>query len=184
MRTFIAIDLADNDKKTIFDIAQSFKKYCKGTFVRPDLYHITLFFFGDISEKEIKHIENILKEVEYSTFMVKLIGIDCFYNNKRPRVCFVKGESELLKEMFTLLQNRFIENQISWDKKPLKIHSTFLRIREVFDYEGFKINMEFINKNFSAISFTVNKVILYNSKLSSNGSEYYKYFVKNLKEVN
>jgi len=70
-----------------------------------------------------------------------------------------------------------------FDKKPLKIHSTFLRIKDVFDSEGMKKYMETINENFTVEPFTVNEIILYNSKLSKDGPEYYKYFIKKLNEV-
>jgi len=43
--------------------------------------------------------------------------------------------------------------------------------------------METINENFTVEPFTVNEIILYNSKLSKDGPEYYKYFIKKLNEV-
>lgn len=184
MRTFIAIDLDDKYKKTISYIAQTFNKYCKGTFVKPEQYHITLFFFGDISDNQTKIIKDILEDIKFSSFIIKLIGLDYFSVRKRPRVCFAKGESALLKELFKVVETKLIENRIAWDKKPLKIHSTFLRIKEIFDYEGFKQNIEITNKNFPVMSFTVSNIILYNSKLSNSGSEHYKLFIKNLNEVN
>jgi 2'-5' RNA ligase len=183
MRTFIAVDINDRLKKNIFDIAQGFKKYCKGTYVRPNLYHITLFFFGYIPEDKTLIIKDILKDISYPSFLVKLTGVDCFFANKNPRVCFMKGESPSLMELFTIIEKKLIENNILSDRKPLKIHSTFLRIKHIFDSEGIEKYIETINKNFSVVSFVVNELILYNSKLSKNGPEYYKYFIKNLNEV-
>lgn len=184
MRTFIAIDIDEKYKKTIFDIAQTFRKFCRGSFVRAELYHITLFFFGDLSDDQVKNIEDILEEINFSSFVIKLVGVDYFSSAKRPRVCFVKGESVLLKKLFTVIESKLIENSITWDKKPLKIHSTFLRIRDIFDYEGFRKNIEIINENFPVMTFTVSNIILYNSILSRNGAEYKKLYIKNLKEVN
>jgi 2'-5' RNA ligase len=183
MRTFIAVDINDRLKKNIFDVAQGFKKYCKGSYVKPDLYHITLFFFGDIPEDKTIIIRNILRGINYPLFSIKLTGVDCFFTNKKPRVCFVKGESPSLMELFTIIEKKLIENNVLPDRKPLKIHSTFLRIKHIFDNEGIVKYIETINKNFSVVSFVVNELILYNSKLSKNGPEYYKYFIKNLNEV-
>ena len=184
MRAFIAVDIDDKYKKIIFDIAQTFKKYCKGSFARSELYHITLFFFGDIPDNQLKIIGDILENINFSSFNIKLIGVGCFSIGKRPRVCLVKGESRSLKEVFTVIESKLVENRIVWDKKPFKIHSTFLRIKDIFDYAGFKQHIENINKNFSVMTFTVSNIILYNSKLSGNGPEYNKLFIKNLNEVN
>ena len=171
MRAFIAVDIDDKYKKIIFDIAQTFKKYCKGSFARSELYHITLFFFGDIPDNQLKIIGDILENINFSSFNIKLIGVGCFSIGKRPR------------EVFTVIESKLVENRIVWDKKPFKIHSTFLRIKDIFDYAGFKQHIENINKNFSVMTFTVSNIILYNSKLSGNGPEYNKLFIKNLNEV-
>ena len=183
MRTFIAVNIDDRLKKNIFNIAQGFKNYCKGSYVRSDLYHITLFFFGDIPEEKIIIIKNILSDINYLPFSITLTGVDCFFANKRPRVCFIKGESPSLIELFATIEKKLLKNNVMFDKKPLKIHSTFLRIKDVFDSEGMKKYMETINENFTVEPFTVNEIILYNSKLSKDGPEYYKYFIKKLNEV-
>jgi 2'-5' RNA ligase len=183
MRAFLAIDLDNKYKKTIFELAQSFKPFCKGSFVNPSLYHITLFFFGDITKNQLSTISNILASIDYPSFSMTLTGIDYFAARKIPRVCFVKGTSPALQELFNIIEKNLDNHMIYWDKKSLKIHLTFLRIKELHSFFKFKNHIESLNKKFPLLSFTVKSIILYNSKLSKNGPEYFKVFIKDLKEV-
>ncbi|MDY6820042.1 MAG: RNA 2',3'-cyclic phosphodiesterase [Deferribacterota bacterium] len=180
MRAFLGIEPPICGPDLFYSLATSFKEYCKASFVKKENYHITLFFFGEITNKTKDNIIEVLEQLDFEKIDISLHGVGCFYKNNTPRVCFVEGRSEKLSILHNIIRKRFKINKIHFDDKSLKIHLTLFRVKKVYSLEGFNNNINFINKNFKPLNFLIEHIILYNSLLSSMGPTYKKIYQKRL----
>ena len=65
MRTFIAIDLPAELKKTLSDFSAEIKKskLVDANFVKPEQMHLTLKFLGEVPGERISQIKQILQKI-------------------------------------------------------------------------------------------------------------------------
>lgn len=71
MRIFYALTLTDEDKDKIKPYRQLVEKHCdKGKFSRPENYHITLQYIGEIQPSQLDKYKQVLKKL--STFPKQL----------------------------------------------------------------------------------------------------------------
>lgn len=108
LRSFIAIDIEEKD---IIEKIIKIERILRETgaalkLVEPENLHITIKFLGEISEKEIPLIRNILEKHAklFNPFEIILEGIGAFPSISHPRVIWV-GISEN-KDKLTSLANK------------------------------------------------------------------------------
>lgn len=83
MRLFLAIELSDKIKKEIDNqLAEIKKEYPQFQWVPNDNYHITIYFFGEISDhkKTINKLEQVLYDKEL--FYFYSTSVDLFIHHK------------------------------------------------------------------------------------------------------
>ena len=92
IRTFLAIDLG----KKIRDRLVSFQENLAADapdvkWVEPDNMHLTLFFLGEVDQREIIDICRAAQKAigEMRSFTVNIEGTGCFPNMRRPHVLWV-----------------------------------------------------------------------------------------------
>lgn len=98
VRSFIAIDLPDSLFGQLEQVSENLQELLEGMPIRwiavPNI-HLTLKFLGDVSEKNIPMIKEILKTeaASHKHFEVSVGGFGVFPNFTRPRVIWVGVEA-------------------------------------------------------------------------------------------
>ena len=164
MRLFIAIPLVIQIPLTKY--VDQFRDVVVGKFVKPEHMHITLHFFGDENPRKI--ISNL--DINHPKFKYTISHYGAFPSIQNPRVLWFGINSPKFFEIYDIIQSTFNV------KATFKPHITFCRVKSVLNKQAL------INKLQSEISVmaTASKVVLFSSKLTSNGPVYSEVFTWNL----
>lgn len=168
MRLFVALDLSEEIKIKITPLLQAVPAGRPATL---DQLHLTLFFLGNVPEKNLPKVKEALGGIKQNSFLLKLKGVGCFPNSKRPRILWVgipltNELSKLKKETDDALQDLGYQKE----KRPFHPHLTLARIKKPHP-KGIE---DFLNKNlsFQTPDFPVNEFYLYQSTLTPKGARY------------
>ena len=96
LRCFIAIEIPEAIKRAIVSSIDGLKKSGADVkWVSPENIHITLQFLGETEEAHIPLIKEALDKIllPYSPFYIKIAGVGCFPDTRRPRVIWVGRKS-------------------------------------------------------------------------------------------
>lgn len=172
MRLFIAIDIPDNIKNTLF-IIQTKLKSCnlEAKWVTPKNLHVTLKFLGEVEEKVIPELIKIIDEVnvKFTPFTVKLKEFGFFPNPRRPQVFFISTDQELkLKNIALLLEEKLESLGIKKEGK-FKAHITIARIKSPKNIGCLIKGIETLSLN---AAFSLEQIALIKSTLKSCGPIY------------
>ena len=182
MRCFIAIDIDENIRKVFADLEHQMQVRARGEninrsdvkWVRPEHTHITLKFLGEVKDKQISEVCNIVGELAKQSkgFELDMESVGHF-GGKSARVLWVgsgKGKEEL-----RLLAGA-IDERLSlagWPKETREFsgHLTLCRIRNTS--AGFKLaQMSKEYKDFKLGTVSVDSISVYQSELTSSGPNY------------
>ena len=177
-RTFLAIDLPEKIITQLIDIQDGLKASVKGIrWTRPEGIHLTLKFFGNISENDIVNISGVVekktKDARPVTLNVKRVG--AFPNFKRPRVMWIgiSGEVEQLfflqEEIDTGLETIGFQKET----RAFRPHLTLGRIKSPREVEGLAKIIEG-GEGYTAGSFIAEGLTLFKSDLTPKGAIYTK----------
>ena len=95
LRCFIAIEIPEKIRGAIVSAIDGLKKSGADVkWVSPENIHITLQFLGDTVETHIPLVKEALNKIllTYSPFYIKITGVGCFPDTRRPRVIWVGTE--------------------------------------------------------------------------------------------
>ena len=170
MRTFVAIEISDNE------VIESIKKFqseinINAKAVEPVNFHFTLQFLGEISEDISQKIIAALHTIEFSSFSVSLRGIGAFPKAKFPRVIWIGTDDEggnLLVQLAKKIE-KVLQPLGFFSDKPFKPHLTVFRIKKKIG----DITEELEKQN--TVDFGVQKVTeikFKKSELTPNGPIY------------
>lgn len=171
-RIFLGIPLSSEIKKKTKGI-QKDSEGISGSFklVEPDKVHLTLKFLGEIEEEELNRVKEILGKLNLGEkFKVKVKRMGVFPNESYVKVIWLGLENS---EKVLALQKK-IDNSLSkmFPVEPVFLaHITLVRVKFVKDKEKLK---EFLSKykEVELGEWGIDKVVLYESILKEEGSEY------------
>ncbi len=169
MRVFIAIDFPREIEEEILRIQKFVKKTnFNGKITERENLHLTLKFFGEISEKRIAEIKEKLGAIQFKKFDAELGEVGIFHFRKEPRIVWVKINS---RGLFRLQEQ--IDNSLTGffpKEKRFMSHVTIARFRHVLNRRGFE---EYV-KNISVrkLRFTLGEFKLKESVLERDGAVY------------
>ncbi len=173
MRTFIATEIPEVQKKVIWEFVLSHKKNnLPVKWVAYENLHITLKFIGEIDERKLDSIKSALSTVSGKTkcFKMQLGNPGCFPNIRNPRVLWIGvsiGAEHLIK-LADELENSLIQCGIKKEEKKFHPHLTIGRIKTFFKVD------DIINKSIATEPFDVKEFILFKSTLLPSGPVYEK----------
>jgi len=173
MRTFIAVEIPENQKKIIWDfIGEERKTNLPVKWVAFENLHITLKFLGEIDEKELTQILPTLSSISAKTksFTLQLENFGCFPGLRNPRILWIgvsQGGSELIS-LAEDLESNFVEYGFKKEDKKFHPHLTIGRIKTFCKVD------DIINKTIKTDPFIINEFILFKSTLLSSGPVYEK----------
>ncbi|MEW5996314.1 MAG: RNA 2',3'-cyclic phosphodiesterase [Candidatus Micrarchaeota archaeon] len=99
MRLFIAVGIPPEIKRRIGDAQKDLPEEGGLKKVELPLMHITLKFLGEVNPKMLERIDNALREVSFSPFMVDVRGAGVFPNPNYIRVVWAGCESRALEKL-------------------------------------------------------------------------------------
>ncbi len=176
MRVFLAIDINEHVKKEMERIIKQLKRLgANARWVKPDNAHITIKFFGEISEGEIElikqEIDRGISGVANFDISIEKLGVFPEYG-RNPRVVWagIKFGDEMEK-LYNELNKRFSKIGFPREHREFKPHLTLCRIKSSSGLSGLKKGIA-ENENHFFGKITVDQIILHKSELTPNGPIY------------
>ncbi|HCL01721.1 MAG TPA: RNA 2',3'-cyclic phosphodiesterase [Lachnoclostridium phytofermentans] len=81
MRIFIAINFTEEIKHKLYEQILNLKRQSvKGNFTRKENLHLTLAFLGEVDEKHLETLKNVINLLETSEFTIALSNMGAFRN--------------------------------------------------------------------------------------------------------
>ena len=170
MRLFLAVDVPKEFEDDLKHLQELIKPLGRFSFVHH--FHLTLAFFGEKDEKQLKEIISAIDDFvalnknNIKNVVLKTNKLGMF--NKRVVFLGLEKNEELIKNVNEL------RNSLPhfYDDKPFKPHITLARVKE-FYYGNEQLNNAFekINQEFENFEFKIN-LKLYQSILKRPHPEY------------
>lgn len=167
MRAFLAIELSDEAKQEISRIKSLLERsgFLRAKYVEKENMHLTLKFFGDILDKEVGMIADVLKGISFQKFSCNL-GKLGFFGDRVLWIDLVDhGEIKKLHDLVDQKLGDFFEIDTRFHN-----HVTLARIKYVSDQQRLQELMEKIAVKPS--SLLVEEYVMKKSELTSQGPVY------------
>ena len=173
MRLFIAVQIEDENKKSIFEIQKQYKaQSIKGTFTRIENYHITLKFLGEVEKELISKIIFVMdRAAEESASFVFSSGKTGRFNRTEGSTLFLGIDSgaENMWKLSALLEEELIKSGFKKEEKVFTPHITLgrkIKFKNDFNIIAKEIILPKISFDCSSIalmeSFVEKGVLCYN----------------------
>ena len=181
MRSFISLNIDLQNKKSIQKIQNFLKsrifKVHNVRFENPENFHLTLFFIGEAEYEVLAKIKdglNRLLESKFGELSFICTDINAFPNLKNPRVLFLNclNTENKIFELAEIIKNCLSEFGLKADHH-FHPHVTLARVKS-------KIRIKDLTDIKVDVKFSVSKVSIMQSIISTNGSEHKEIFAINL----
>ena len=179
MRTFIAIELPKEIKDYLGRLQEQLRSSGADVkWVEPQNIHLTLKFLGEIDDKKLAKITQIVEDIakKKNSFYMHLASIGAFPKINFPRVIWVgidKGDSET-KEITKELDQDLKKIGIPKEDRPFSSHITIGRTKSGLNRERLVMNLNNLGIDFGKETqeFLVTKITLFKSTLTPKGPIY------------
>ena len=177
MRTFLAADIDNKVNEKIKDFIDRYRQMDRSVkWGKADTNHITIYFFGEVEEKNIETLEGTVSDAlgRIDPFEASAVGISAFPSMKVPRVFWIGIENrtyeleKIYKSIKTELPGKKIKVNI--ESKDYTPHLTIGRVKGRCDPETIRRLSSDGEAEFG--SFVIDKIILYQSILRKEGPRY------------
>ncbi len=157
MRCFIAIDVPKELREWLAKLQEQLKGVPMTVkFIEKENFHLTLKFFGEISDAKVNQIKENLKEVKFKPFNVSSGKLGVFPSSGYVRVIWISLEpEEKVKEL-----NRLINETLQSSDARFGSHITLARVRIIEDKEALQKRLREIKveeKRFEVSNFKLKK---------------------------
>lgn len=180
-RSFLAIDIEDDLKDKIAEIQDEIKKTdAQIKYVEVKNFHLTLKFFAEIDEDEIKEVELAVEDLikNFKPFDLELKGVGTFPNMDYMKVVWVGINSKELLKLQKDLDKEFVNLGFKKEKN-FSSHITLGRVKGGKNKNKLKEKIKTL-KTVDLGKMRVDKLALKKSQLKSSGSVYSNLKVFNL----
>ena len=176
IRSFIAIELGDKEKRSLELIQNKLKRELPAVrWVKPHTIHLTLKFLGYIEESRIAGIKEIIDTAAKNCrpFQMGLSGIGAFPNARNPRVIWigVHEASGVLKKFAEALDRLLSGIGIEPEDRAFSPHLTLGRVKERGGRDIFSSVLTLF-KDQEAGEMGVDRISLMRSDLTPQGPIY------------
>jgi 2'-5' RNA ligase len=130
VRAFIALELPPQIRERLKG-AQDTLRTCPArlTFVDPALIHITLRFLGEVADRDIPRLEEVLNTITFSPFPVA-VGPVTVNNPKRPFTVWATiDDNGRGKELFRIVGDRLAPLGFARETRGFTPHATIARVK-------------------------------------------------------
>lgn len=174
IRSFLAIDLADDLKPKIADVQREFKKTDANIkYVPSQNMHFTLKFFGNIDEDMVEDISKAVEKVigNYSSFELSIEGCGSFPNQNTIKVLWIGiSKDSRITDLQKDLDKEFKKLGFKKERNYIS-HLTIGRPRNSKNRNQIKDTINSM-KNVKIGTMRVNKISLKKSTLTPQGPIY------------
>ncbi len=190
IRSFLAIELSEGQRKTVVEYLGELDRIpSRIKWVSPRQIHLTLKFFGSITQEDLEMISEALSPIiaDSHRFQLTLKGLGAFPNLFRPRVIWLSlgGETEILQRLHQTIEQALVSLGIPKEDRPFRGHLTLGRNKDNQVNEGLYRRLSEWSAEETA-PFEVEELILFRSDLKPAGPVYTKlktfYLKKNSKK--
>ena len=179
IRAFLAIEPPEDILQKISVLQEKLRREISDriSWTKPEGQHLTLKFFGDISQEDVKNICTAVQKrtVPESPLNLKVEKLGVFPDARRPRViwCGVSRDVERLSVLQKKIDSDLAAIGFPTEDRPFRPHLTLGRIKDSHGISGIG---EALTKcsAFAAGEFNCTELILFQSKLSPPGATYTK----------
>ena len=171
-RLVIAISVSDEYKTRLDAIAATLggRLQSRVRWTRPDNWHVTLHFLGQVEDDKVNPIRYALRQIEFPVFSMRADGIGAVPNVCHPRVIWVDMEEgseaciELAEEVKNVMESFDVKRG-----KPCIPHLTLGRVKRL-ECDNFAMEFAQIPQDWPMVR--IDKFSLWESELTPNGSIY------------
>ena len=175
VRAFISINFTEsNIIQKITEIQDSLQNSRANLrIVNPKILHMTLEFLGEISEKEIQEVKEILDSINFNSFFLNVNAVNVLPNEKYIRVvyCEINGDVDILKTIQKQLRVKLRNCGFKTDNRPFKPHLTIARVKSSQNRKELMLAIDNLS-NFKCGRQEIDSIKLKQSILKSEGPEY------------
>ncbi len=174
-RAFAAIFPPAQVTQGLSELVDRFRTLCAGVkWVKTDNLHLTLRFFGNLSDEQIEIARGCMKETSglETSFKVRMGTVGCFPSASRARVIWVgvdEGREELVR-VARALDERFADAGLGRADKPFSPHLTIGRVRA--PRRNPQLEEAIRSLTFQGAEFIIDELTLTKSELTPKGPIY------------
>lgn len=177
MRMFLGIPVPEELSQHLYQHHAVLRNAWQGIrWSPPQNYHITLYFLGEVTQSVFRvlaeRIASVLKD--YNSFPLKTDRVCCFGSTPSPRLIFmgIDDIEGILQDLWTRLKPE-IESFCGSQTQAFRPHITLGRVKRkgIIGPSGDKL-LPVGFEEISAHGFQVRNIILYQSLLLPEGSQY------------
>jgi 2'-5' RNA ligase len=177
IRAFLAIDLPASLRPVLSRAQEELKKSGADVkWVPPGNIHLTLKFFGNITEPQVEAISQAAARVAAGQvpFTLTLTGAGAFPSPKNPRVVWlgVGGDLNVIRDFHRRLETAFVELGFPPEDRPFAPHLTLGRVRSPRGRLVLVHCLTQLPPPSETAAFLVQEIILFRSNLSPQGATY------------
>ncbi|HPQ81748.1 MAG TPA: RNA 2',3'-cyclic phosphodiesterase [bacterium] len=177
-RAFLAFDITDHMRSELAQLIGILSSKAKGIrWVKPELMHCTLRFFGDVDEELLLgKLSDVVAESVLHQAPIHLLGegVGCFPNWRYPKILWagLGGDTEAVISLHSRLEEAFGEFGLQRDPRSLRLHLTLGRAKSAL--RGCEPLIQVVEKltdrKFGELN--VSALTLYKSVLTKDGPVY------------
>ena len=165
-RLFVAIDLPDSTRHLLVEL----DPHIRGVrWTEPEQMHLTLGFFGDVSEDFELKLREKLSAVEFGAFFLPINGVGAFSSKGAPKIIWIgvgKAHPHLF-QIYKRVHEAALAAGLHLELRPWHPHITIARCRDVFAQTLRKFLQS--NAELDVGMFRVEAFHLYSSRLTPAG---------------
>lgn len=180
IRTFLAIDIPKEITDSMEKIQYRLRNSLKEGMIRwtkPNSVHLTIKFFGSISDRDIEHITGLLKDSVkgFKPFELTAEKVGVFPNARQPRVLWlgITGGDNSFMTLQKQIDDDLHGIGFPREERPFRPHLTLGRTKAHRGIEGLSGVLEEF-KDYRAGTFPAAGLTLYRSDLRPEGPIYTK----------
>jgi 2'-5' RNA ligase len=173
LRTFLGVPLTAELQEGIRSLQTGLMSRIRDIrWSRPENLHLTLHFFGETAQENLDKIRASMLSVMHChrPFRVDVIGLGAFPSLRRPRVIWLGlNQQSWLRQLHRDCRRALHEAGLVTDARPYSPHLTIGRARQQAS-DLTVLGDEFDNRLIGHL--TVDRLILYESRLQPGGAEH------------
>jgi 2'-5' RNA ligase len=176
LRCFIAVEVPGPMRRSIGEMIENLRK--SGSDVKwlpPDNVHMTLKFLGSTEESLLEALrESLFKKLSpYSPFYIRISGVGCFPDERRPKVVWVGAhESGQVRDVQRDIEAEMVKFGFPSEERTFSPHLTIGRVKSRKKMDDLlKMLDEYRQVSFGDIE--VRGVTLMKSELNPAGAKYF-----------
>lgn len=176
-RIFTAIDISEMARALVSDYIEELRRdfpNIRVAWETAEKLHLTMKFLGDVEDDQLV---NLLEAIEktarrFSDFNLQIAGTGFFPSIRKARILWlgVPDKQGSLAKLKGILEGEFERIGFARETRNFNPHLTIARLREPHNSAGI-VSLHATNE-FSSPGFSASELVVYQSRLQPNGSQY------------